>query len=278
MTKHWTPRSSSVGNYFACTQRAAFDRAIAQGLIQIEELGLEAEGCHDTKYADFGSLCHLRWQQLMGTTPPVPADDELARMVESASALAPDVEAAVMATARAAHTAMQDVTTTGWIAELDCKPKGLPLTGHIDLYDPKLGTIVDLKTTSRKPDHNRPKPAHLYQVCAYSLLLEAMGRPANTGYLLYVESVRARWTVLCPIDLTSAAWTEFKEQMRSYLKFLKSAQLFKLARPNIGAHCQNQFCPYVAACRDHYLPGPGVVTGDDSNRKVIGHAMAEDTL
>jgi hypothetical protein len=281
MGKHWTPRSSSIGNYFACTQRAAFDRAIHQGLITIEEIGLE-EGCQDTKYADFGSLCHLAWQQKMNAIfhSPLPTDAEIQRMLAAAAPLTPDVAAAVEATASAAVAAMAPLAggTAGWRAEVQLKPRKLPLTGHIDLYDMQRGILVDLKTTSRKPDHNRPKPAHLYQVCAYSLLLKAEGLKATKGYLLYVESVRARWAVLCEIDMTTPAWAEFESQMLSYLKFLKSATLFKLARPNIGAHCQNQFCPYVAACRDHYLPGPGIVTGDDSTRKTISHAMETTEL
>lgn len=280
--KQWRPRSSSIGNYFACTQRAAFDRAIAQGLIKVEDIGLEDEGCRDTKYADFGTLCHLQFQKAMGAEIPFPPDAELEQLIASAQALTPSghVTDAILATSTQAVAAMEPVgaAPSGWIAELDCKPRSLALTGHIDLYDSDRGVVVDLKTTSRKPDHNRPKPAHLYQMCAYSLLLDAMGLPAHTGYLLYVESVRARWSVLCPIDMTTDAWAEFKSQMLGYIKFLRSAQLFKLARPNLGAHCQNQFCPYVAACRDHYLPGPGVVLGDDSTKKTIGHAMESTVL
>lgn len=47
----WKPRSSSLGGYFNCDFRAAFDRAIAEG--KLEEIPQTPSA-----YADFGTCCH----------------------------------------------------------------------------------------------------------------------------------------------------------------------------------------------------------------------------
>ena len=284
MAKRWFPRSSSLGNYFSCLQRAAFDRAIHQGLVSVEDLGLPEQGCHDTKYADYGSLVHAAWQskvaQSFGEAPPTAA--KITELSAAACRLTSDdfgfltesVERAALQAVEAMPSNWRDQT---WVAELICKPKGVQLTGHIDLYCGETGQFIDLKTTGRKPDHNRAKPTHLYQLAAYSILLKKMGLKANTGYLLYVESVRARWAVLCEIDCTSEAWLEFEAHCTDFFKYLTSAALFKQARPNIGAHCTSQFCPYTSICRDKYLPGPGQVFGSLDNKAPLRTIM-ETTL
>ena len=284
MAKRWFPRSSSIGNYFSCLQRAAFDRAIHHGLLNVEELGLPEQGCHDTKYADYGSVVHHAWQSLVASTfgSKEPTIEEQLAMRTAASRLTSDdlelLDDSVNRAAQQARDAMP-VNWEGldWVAELDCKPKGTNLTGHIDLYCGETGQFIDLKTTGRKPDHNRAKPSHLYQIAAYSILLKKMGLKSNTGYLLYVESVRARWAILCEIDCTTPEWLEFEEHIESFLKFLTSAQLFKQARPNIGSHCTAQFCPYASICRDKYLPGPGQVFGSLDNKAPL-RANMETTL
>ena len=282
MPKRWNPRSSSVGNYFSCLQRAAFDRALAQGMLTVEDLGLPEKGCDDTKYADYGSRTHEAWQRQYTDTfgSPPPRDEEITEQWVAASRLCGDdldaVRASVDACAMRAVEAMPEAWDgLEWVAELDCKPKGLKLTGHIDLIAPKEGLFVDLKTTGRKPDHGRPKPAHLYQIAAYSLMLRHMGINPTKGYLLYVESVRARWAILCEIDVNSEHFLELEAHLFDFLKYLTSAQLFKHARPNIGSQCTTQFCPYVSICRDKYLPGPGEIVGETTPKKLLANTASE---
>lgn len=284
MAKRWFPRSSSLGNYFSCLQRAAFDRAIHQGMLDVKDLGLPEQGCHDTKYADFGSRVHHHWQEKItdnfGTADVI--GEELEQQWVAASRLCSDdieaTKAAVAASAQQALAAMpNNWLDVDWVAELDCKPKGIKLTGHIDLYCPETGQFIDLKTTGRKPDHNRAKPSHLYQMAAYSLMLKHMGLKVSKGYILYVESVRARWAILCEIDVSSEAFVELEQHCLDFLKYLTSANLFKHARPNIGSHCTAQFCPYTSICRDRYLPGPGEVFGSLDNKALL-RANMETTL
>lgn len=283
MPKRWIPRSSSVGNYFSCLQRAAFDRALAQGMLTVEDLGLPERGCDDTKFADYGSRTHEAWQRRYTDTfgTPPPEDGEIEQQWVAASRLFADDlvatrESVELCATRAVEAMPEEWDGLEWVAELDCKPRGLKLTGHIDLIAPNEGLFVDLKTTGRKPDHNRPKPAHLYQIAAYSLMLRHMGIKPTKGYLLYVESIRARWAILCEVDVNSDHFLELEAHLSDFLKYLTSVNLFKHARPNIGAHCTNQFCPYVPICRDKYLPGPGEVVGETTPKKLLAAAAASD--
>lgn len=113
---------------------------------------------------------------------------------------------------------------------------------------------MDLKTTSRKPDHNRMKGEHLAQLVGYKIMVPE----AKVGHILYVDSMKAQWAMLVSVDFTAEPIQEYIKQIFDYLGYLRSKQLMTRCTPRIGSHCQSTFCPHTAVCRDLVLPPPGV--------------------
>jgi hypothetical protein len=135
---------------------------------------------------------------------------------------------------------------TAWRTEL--------LAGHIDFLSTDDTTIVDLKTTSRKPTHQRIKPAHLIQMMAYWML---SGRKATSGYVLYVDTTKAGWTLMCSLDYTAKSSLDLVTHIEQYIKYLLSDKLAVGCVPHLGDHCSGEFCPHRHRCKDVYLPPPG---------------------
>jgi len=247
------PRSSSLGAYLLCDYRAALDRAAI-------EAG-EVPGCNQSSaYADLGTCIHYRLQTTMGCIFPKDHEGppEQAILDNAANLFNNDPTRTEQAIQKAAGLAMVHMPRAPdgqlWLAELAVKAPRKRLTGHIDFLSQDRTTIVDLKTTSRKPDHNRMKGEHLAQLVGYKIMVPE----ATTGHILYVDGPKAQWAMLVSVDFTNEYIKEYITQIHDYIGYLRSKQLFVRCTPRIGSHCQSTFCPHVATCRDKVLPPAGV--------------------
>jgi hypothetical protein len=253
MPKQWKPRASSLAGYLYCQARAAYDRAYAVG-----DLEAPPAGERDTKYADLGSLIHLNLQYKLGCLFDETPDPNSPEQFASAAKLFGDnldrLRLAVDAAAAAGAAAMPAAPDgLPWRAEVHAKSR--ILTGHIDFLSQDGTVLIDLKTTSRKPDHNRVKGEHYAQMLAYKLLVPSIQR----AHILYVDAQQARWTMLSPpIDFTSEAAVDQLARLVPFLKRIRSRRVYQsIAAP--GGHCSGCFCPHTAICKDRLIPGPGVV-------------------
>lgn len=255
MTKLWKPRSSSLPGYLYCQARAAYDRAYAVGdLVAVDT------GPRDMKYADLGTLIHARLQLRLGCVfdpQGNPVDDH--SVVPSAATLfggnLQHLEAAVEAAAQAGMKSMP-VAADGkpWRAEVRATSR--LLSGHIDFLSQDGTQLIDLKTTSRKPDHNRVKGEHFLQMLAYKFLVPTI----TSAHILYVDSVQARWSMLSPvIDMNSSTVNDMLAKLPAFLRRIRSKNIYTTAIPCPGGHCAGGFCPHTVICKDHLIPGPGVI-------------------
>lgn len=245
----WRPRSSSLGSYFSCEYRAALDRAIHYGQIPRDDTP------QDTKFADFGTLCHWRTQELINAEFAEGAEPPTAEQFNSACQLhGGDANVCRDMVERVAERAALRLATLGqsWLAETKWSTPSL--SGHIDFLSRDHDIIVDLKTTSRKPNHQRIKPAHLIQMIAYWIL---SGRRARKAYVLYADTMKAGWTLMCPLDYTTNATQDLAAHVESYIAYLLSPRLSTDCVPHLGSHCSDEFCPHRARCKDMYVPPAG---------------------
>lgn len=250
----WRPRSSSFGAYVSCDFRAAFDRLIDEGK-------LEAQPQEMSAYADFGTCCHYKLQTSVGCEFPDGNHAPTAEQRAVAAGLHADGKLDEMIE-RVAHCARAALPISPdnkpWLAETEFK---LPVvSGHIDFLSQDYTVIGDLKTTSRKPDHQRPKPEHLWQIACYAVGVEGKFKVKPTSaWILYADSLRAQWAMLVNIDLTTDAMQEMQAHVREYSKYLRGKRLYAMARPRMGMHCSGAFCPHVARCKDRFVPGPSPI-------------------
>jgi hypothetical protein len=251
----WTPRSSSLGGYFLCDQRAAFDRAIAEGL-------LPEPPKEPAPYADLGTCMHYALQKRVGAHFPDGNHEPTGEQRATAATLfAGDKDKLEMQVALTAALAAANMPAAPdgkpWLAESAFKMRGL--TGHIDFLSQDGTQIGDLKTTSRKPDHARIKADHIWQLIAYYHLVKARRKvEPQKAWILYVDSLKAQWALLLWFDFTTEASKELIDHAAAYVKYLRSKRLYKEARPRLGSHCAGSFCPHTASCRDKYIPPAGV--------------------
>jgi hypothetical protein len=256
MTDHWKPRGSALGGYFACDLRAAFDRAIHDGIIA-------PAGCESSSYADFGTLCHyeLMANQLRLEFPDgkeAPTEEQKNNAASLFSDLEACMDRVVAVSARAAQHVPKPPEGATWLAETAYKQDWLQ--GHIDFISSDGSVIGDLKTTSRKPDHGKAKAEHLYQLYAYTLLAEAEGADIRSGWILYEGSMRD-WSLLVSIDLASPESKQMRTFVRQYVDYLMGTRLAKQAVPHFGHHCTAGFCPHTARCHNLIVPPAGVDPG-----------------
>lgn len=251
--KTWKPRSSSLAGYMYCQARAAYDRAIALGDMQAKQ------EVQDTKYADLGSIIHLALQQKLGCV--FDGEPEPCTEAQHASAARlfgdnPARLATAIAAAAAAGAASMPSAPDGkpWRAEVRAKSR--MLSGHIDFLSQDGTVLIDLKTTSRKPDHNRVKGEHFIQMLAYKFLVPSITR----AHILYVDAQQARWTMLSPvIDFTTPDVVDLLGRLPKFLSRIRSRSIYTSAIAAPGGHCSGCFCPHTAICKDAFIPGPGVV-------------------
>jgi len=265
----WRCRASSLGYYFSCGYRAAFDRALAEGLMELEaEAAAEVEANRrSSPQADFGTCTHFHLQDgLRCQFPGPPADyapepeqrTNAARMWNG-SAEECDAQIRTCATLAARH---MPATPDGrpWLAESEWE-WGRYLQGHIDFLSPCYKQIIDLKTTGRPPPGNKVKPAHLIQLIGYRQMVGLKtGVYPTKGIVLYVSS-RSDWVLPVNVDFTTEPMEEFVVHVMNYLKYLRSPNLFKFAVPNPGDHCSDEWCPYKTACKNRIIPPPGTMAG-----------------
>lgn len=258
----WRPRPSSIGAFVDCDYRAAYDRAISedpQVLTQMHAETQQAVGS-TSPFADLGTCIHFHLQD--GLRCEFPGGDPtkhaptLEQRTNAARLFNNDFtildqkirESATLA----AHHLPKPSDGKPWLAEIELRDAAnLTKPGHIDFLSQDWDELWDLKTTSKPPAHMRLKPPHLHQLLTYRRC--AKNKPRRGG-ILYVDSLRASWALAIPIDFTSPEMLEMAEHTVEYTKFLRSTQLAKRAVPRIGTHCTENFCPYVADCKNRFIP------------------------
>lgn len=256
--RYWVPRASSLGGYTLCEFRAYLDRMVSIGEIP-------APGAAATKsspYADLGTLIHARMQSDMGCVLPSNfAIPDQVVFENAATLFAGDMGRLTNAVHKAARVGASAMPPSPdgqpWLAETAWR-QGNQLTGHIDFLSQDFTHIVDLKTTSRKPDHNRMKPEHLVQLVAYKILVPA----ATTGHILYLDSVRQSWSMLVSVDFTKPQVAQYIDAITAWTARLRKIKA-QTVIPHMGAHCASTFCPHSAICRDAILPPSGVPVDSD---------------
>lgn len=139
------------------------------------------------------------------------------------------------------------------------------VTGHTDFLRRDRAVVGDLKTTAKPPKGGWLKPDHLMQVTSYHLLTGA-----TRGWILYVDSMKARWVNLVWVDFTTDAMKFFADQVASFCQFLMSDKLYDVAWPNIGDHCVYSWCKHKADCYSRIMPPPGSLYNVSLARKHVG--------
>lgn len=242
-----------MGAYHACERRAWYDKAIHDGTLpSMGDTG-------SSPYADLGSLIHPRSQALLGCEFPQGHQEDLfnrdLQRANASTLFKGDMSAldrAVEAGGIWAAQCMKELSVPGgWLAEVECEVEAMK--GHIDFISKDGTTIVDLKTTSRKPDHNRMKPGHLVQILMYYML---SGRKARYGYILYTDSMAASWAIMAgPVEFNSPRIQDYLQALIQKIDYLRDLDTTKVdITPRPGFHCQGDFCPYTADCRDSLIP------------------------
>lgn len=93
-----------------------------------------------------------------------------------------DIVYVVMSIGNGIHRQLQEyLMDKGWRSEVEVEWnfKKFKLVGHIDLYHPREDIVVEIKTTSKKPD--KPYQNHLMQLNAYLRMINA-----SKGYIIYI--------------------------------------------------------------------------------------------
>lgn len=282
----WRPRASSLGSYSLCDQRAAFDRGVAEGLL---EPGIRSD--HFSPYAALGTVEHFHLQDGLRCEFPKRDKAWIARHQSEVRAIAidyfgGDMGAAISAfakgdplafaptlaeiasaqslfdsndtmmgivrdTVRAAADAMPRLAAGAhWLAEpfVDLSMDLAP--GHIDFLASDNSWIVDLKTTSRKPDGGKVKTEAFWQLCDYHC-----NTGAAMGRVLYADSKGGEWTLSVDIDFMSDIIQSFLPNVPKLVKYVRSKGLYDAAIPRLlNKQCSDSFCPYTSICRDVLIP------------------------
>lgn len=249
----WKPRASQVGSYVMCDARAAWDRAIYEGLIPSTPEIDEAK--KSSKFADLGTWAHfVLMDGLRCVFPGPPAmhepTNEQKKNVEdgffSGNTAAAYTHVRAIATL-AARELPKPADGKPWLAESEWETDWS--RGHIDFLSMDHQEVWDLKTTSKPPAHQRIKSEHLYQLATY-----ARFAGCKRGGILYVDSREASWAVAIPIDFTSPEMVRLSEQTEDYCRYLMSDELYAKCMPRFGTHCSDGFCPFKSECRDKHIP------------------------
>lgn len=271
----WKPRSSSMGYYLACDYRAAFDRAVHEGLMALPQAVVDDQA-KPKPSADLGTCIHWYMQDSMRcvfpTGDPLTHKFTQAQLDCAASLFGHDIDSTLTVIQKVAQMAIPEMPPTPdgkpWLAETEFTDERIQVigcSGHIDFLSQDGSTIVDLKTTAKKPLYGRIKPEHLVQQIVYGLLV---GEPIRRCHVLYASS-RGDWVCLSrPFEFTTEDGARFVEHVREYIQYLIGDQLMVRAVPRIGVHCYESWCPYTALCRDAIIPpaapvkaGPGRADG-----------------
>lgn len=262
----WKPRSSSMGGYTECDYRAAFDRAIDEGLLELtaEEKGELKAG---NQYTDFGTVCHFYLQDGTGCLFPGPSaayaptkeEEETAAGMTGGDVTVMRSKAREVATL-AAKFLPKAPDGKPWRSEIPFGKEtnsNLPFSGTLDFLSQDYTELGDLKTTSRPPDKNRIKTGHLIQITAYAwLVLQATGVLPKRGWVLYVSS-KGDW-VIPPIYVNFEAMGDFIDMLVNQVAYWRGPDLYTRAMPRmLDERCGDHFCPHVGRCREKIRPGAG---------------------
>jgi hypothetical protein len=247
----WRPRASSLGHYWACSQRAAFDRGIHEGIFSPDM----KEDNPIKPNAALGTCIHFFLQDGLRAVFPGPSQDYAPEEdeYESASKLfggsRQDLMRAVEASARLAAQHMPKLPNgSHWRAEVavDAGPHLSP--GHIDFLSSDGAILVDLKTTSRKPSGGRIKRSDLIQVTNY-----ALNSGAQWAMILYVDSMCADWCMPIPIPYDTNE--PIRTNIPKLVRYLTGPTLNDTAYPGpLNDDCNDTFCGYTKICRDEIVP------------------------
>ena len=249
----WRPRSSSLGYYFACSQRAAFDRGIADGLYSPEMRKADLL----SPYASLGTVIHFYLQDGLRCEFPGPAKDFAPgpeEYIAAAKLFGNNRETMMKAVEASARAAAQHMPVlpggVHWMAEVqvDAGPDYAP--GHIDFLSSDRAILVDLKTTTRKPLNGRMKRAALIQCVNYAVQAGASWMRA-----LYVDSKGGEWAMPIDMDCKGAPFLEIAAQLPKLVRRLTGDTLYADAYPALLNHdCFDDFCPYTGVCHDVLVP------------------------
>lgn len=270
----WRPRSSKVGYYMQCTERAWLDRRINEKALTFADLGLPDDAEQKSSApADFGTVAHWTLQCALragfpadGVFTPTAWDDAVALSKRPA----PEVwtsGAKLFKNAALMESTLRKITAAGvtrlprkgakWLAEAGFDV-GI-LTGHIDLLTDDFEDIVDIKTTGTAPVGGKVKPSHLWQLVAYAVgVLGSTGVMPKRGHILYIHN-RGDW--ICrsnPVEFTPEL-TGFLVQR---IKAVTGEHASLLRAPAFGAACDD-FCSYVPHCHRHLPRGAHVIDLDN---------------
>lgn len=247
----WRPRASSSGYYWGCSQRAAFDRGVSEGIIPAElknDNGPKPAAC-------LGTVIHYALQSGMRAKFPGPPKDFAPTEEEytSAATLFGGDRAALQSAAEAsARLALAHVPVlpggVHWLAEPTVDGGPLCPPGHIDLLASDKSIVCDLKTTRHRP--TRLKRAALIQLAAYC---QATG--ATWARAIYVDSIAAAWVVPIDVDFEKGEAKMVFEQLPKLVEYWRGPTLYDTAYPMmLGDACGDDFCPYIPICRDQITP------------------------
>ncbi len=139
------------------------------------------------------------------------------------------------------------------------------VSGHTDFLRADKKILGDLKTTAKPPQGGWLKPAHLLQMTAYQRLTGA-----ERAWVLYLDSMKGRWTNMVWIDFTTDAMKFYADQVEAFCRFLMSDRLFDAAYPNLGDHCVYSWCRYKDDCYSKIMPRPGSLYNLSIARKAVG--------
>lgn len=247
----WKPRASKMGLYTCCQRAAWLDKAIHENVMPVPE-----DGEYDSSaYADLGTLIHDRLQTRLGCVMQTRLDTALSPLRDNAATLFKSLEDLDSTIADSVEFAASIFPKASdgkpWVAE----PAGelSDLTGHLDFESQDQSEIIDLKTTSRKPDNARMKPLHLSQLVNY---WDLRGRKAKRARILYTDSLKGSWAVLTDwVDFNDPFIQEHGDLMAAYrAKTMKDPSKFAVP----GPHCKEGFCAFrnSKACYASLIP-PG---------------------
>ena len=247
----WRPRASSSGYFWSCSQRAAFERGVAEG--SLDASVREDNGAKPN--AALGTLIHFRLQDGMRAKFPGPAKDFAPTEEERAAALTlfgseADLDKAVDAAARAALALVPKLPEgVHWLAEPTVDGGEFCPPGHIDLLASDNSIVVDLKTTRIKP--TRIKRGAVIQLGAYCL---ATG--ARKALAIYVDSLKASWAVPIEVDFNEGQDAALVlEMLPKLVAYWRGPTLNDTAYPQLlDSTCSDDFCPYTRVCRDSIVP------------------------
>ncbi len=245
----WKPRASKMGLYTCCSRAAHIDKAIHDAVMPMPP---DAD-TESSSYADLGTLIHDELQVYLGCVMQTRLDAALEPLRANAAKLYKSREelneAIGEAVRHAASIFPKAPDGKPWVAE----PAGelSNLTGHLDFESQDQTEIIDLKTTSRKPDNAEMKPLHVAQLVNY---WDLRGRKAKRAKILYTDSLKGSWAVLTDwIDFTNPFIIEHGNRMAEYRQHLmENPSAFAV----LGPHCKEGFCSFrkSRACYASLVP------------------------